>query len=163
MAASTRDRMLVSTALLVRERGAKATSIDAVLAHSGAPRGSVYHHFPGGRDQLLREATEYAADYVLGRFEGDPVALLDAFVEHLRSGCPVFAVAVEDGTEAQAVAGVAFGRWQQALVDRGLSPERALLVIAALEGATVVARAQQDPAPLDSVRDQLRRLLEDET
>jgi len=52
--------MIASTALLVRERGARATSIDDVLEHSGAPRGSVYHHFPGGRDQLLREATEFA-------------------------------------------------------------------------------------------------------
>ena len=49
--------MVVSTALLVREKGASATSIDDVLQHSGAPRGSVYHHFPGGRDQLLVEAT----------------------------------------------------------------------------------------------------------
>ena len=61
---TTRERMIVSTALLVRERGARATSIDDVLAHSGAPRGSVYHHFPGGRDELLREATAYAGDVV---------------------------------------------------------------------------------------------------
>ena len=53
---------MVTTALLVRERGARATSIDDVLAHSGAPRGSVYHHFPGGREQLLREATDYAGE-----------------------------------------------------------------------------------------------------
>ena len=44
---STRERMVVSTALLVREQGARATSLDDVLEHSGAPRGSVYHHFPG--------------------------------------------------------------------------------------------------------------------
>ena len=62
---TTRERMIVSTALLVRERGARATSIDDVLAHSGAPRGSVYHHFPGGREQLLREATA-----VRGRLRG---------------------------------------------------------------------------------------------
>src|ERR671935_265755 len=54
----TRERMVVSAALLIRERGARATSIDDVLAHSGAPRGSVYHHFPGGRQQLLRVAIE---------------------------------------------------------------------------------------------------------
>ena len=60
--ASTRERMVVSTALLIREKGARATSIDDVLAHSGAPRGSVYHHFPGGREQLLREATDFAGE-----------------------------------------------------------------------------------------------------
>src|SRR4051812_36648835 len=62
--AGTRERMVVSTALLMRERGARATSLDAVLEHSGAPRGSIYHHFPGGRTQLLREATDYAGRYV---------------------------------------------------------------------------------------------------
>ncbi len=69
---STRERMVISTVLLMREKGARATSIDDVLAHSGAPRGSVYHHFPGGRDQLLREATDYAREYVAGWIERSP-------------------------------------------------------------------------------------------
>ncbi|MEA2124437.1 MAG: hypothetical protein QOI80_1219 [Solirubrobacteraceae bacterium] len=161
MAASTRDRMLLSTALLIRERGARATSIDDVLAHSDAPRGSVYHHFPGGREQLLREATEMAADYVVAQIErgDDPVVVLDALMEQLHPGCPVMAVAVEDGTEAQAAAGVAFARWQDALERLGVPRDRALLVIAAVEGAIVMARAQKDTSPLDSVRDQLHDLL----
>ncbi|MFJ9968655.1 TetR family transcriptional regulator [Streptomyces avermitilis] len=41
--------MILSAAALLREYGASATNIDRVLAHNGAPRGSVYHHFPGGR------------------------------------------------------------------------------------------------------------------
>jgi AcrR family transcriptional regulator len=161
VAASTRNRMLLSTALLMRERGARATSIDDVLAHSGAPRGSVYHHFPGGREQLLREATELAADYVVAQIErgDDPVAVLDALVEQLHPGCPVVAVAVEDGTEAQAAAGVAFRRWQEALERLGVPRDRALLAVAAIEGAIVMSRAQKDPAPLESVRAQLRELL----
>ena len=161
MAASTRERMLVSTALLIRERGARATSIDDVLQHSGTPRGSVYHHFPGGREQLLREATEMAADWVVGQIEAgdDPAAVLDALVDQLHAGCPVMAVAVEDGTEAQAAAGVAFGRWREALERRGVPPDRAVLAIAALEGAVVVSRAQDDPSALLSVRDQLKELL----
>lgn len=44
-----RERMVVSAALLIRERGAHATAISDVLQHSGAPRGSAYHYFPGGR------------------------------------------------------------------------------------------------------------------
>jgi len=67
--ATTRERMVISTALLVREQGARATSIDDVLAHSGAPRGSVYHHFPGGRQQLLSEAIDYAGEFVAARIE----------------------------------------------------------------------------------------------
>src|SRR5436190_4741239 len=101
-----RERMIVSTALLVRERGARATSLDAVLEHSGAPRGSIYHHFPGGREQLLREATDYAGRYVERRLErgDDLLAALDELFEEYRenlvasdfkAGCPVVAVAVE--------------------------------------------------------------------
>src|SRR5215469_1306189 len=107
-----RERMIVSTALLVRERGARATSLDAILAHSGAPRGSVYHHFPGGREQLLREATDYAGEYVARKLEradgADPLgaldALFDAYSKNLlatdfRAGCPVVAVAIESSEE----------------------------------------------------------------
>src|SRR5438445_4035229 len=100
-----RKRMIVSTALLVRERGARATSLDAVLEHSGAPRGSVYHHFPGGREQLLREATDYAGEYVARRLEHKaPLAAIDSLFDEYRTsllatdyraGCPVVAVAVE--------------------------------------------------------------------
>ena len=57
---STRTKMLVSAAEVLRERGAAGVTIDEVLARSGAPRGSVYHHFPEGRSQLLREALDYA-------------------------------------------------------------------------------------------------------
>lgn len=57
----SRERMVLSAAALLREHGASATSIDRVLAHSGAPRGSVYHHFPGGRAQLIDEAVTLAA------------------------------------------------------------------------------------------------------
>jgi len=81
--------MIASTALLIRERGARATSIDAVLEHSGAPRGSVYHHFPGGREQLLREATDYAGEYVAQRLEqtaaDDPLAALDSLLDEYRA------------------------------------------------------------------------------
>ena len=59
--------MVVSAALLIRERGAHPTAIADVLAHSGAPRGSAYHYFPGGRTQLLCEAIDYAGEYVAAK------------------------------------------------------------------------------------------------
>lgn len=175
--------MVISTALLVRERGARATSIDDVLAHSGAPRGSVYHHFPGGRDQLLLEATAYAGAYVGRRLERgkgeDPLAAFDAFIagyradlvdSGMRSGCPVLAVAIESREEEDGLqdeAGRAFVLWQERLAENlvaaGIEPARAgelaVLAIAAVEGALVMSRAQRDIGPLDRVRDELRRLL----
>jgi AcrR family transcriptional regulator len=175
--------MVISTALLVRERGARATSIDDVLAHSGAPRGSVYHHFPGGRDQLLLEATTYAGEYVGRRLrlreDEDPLAAFDAFIagyredllnSEMRSGCPVVAVAIEcreEDSGLQAEAGRAFVLWQQRLAENfvaaGIEAARAadlaVIAIAAVEGALVMSRAQRDVGPLDRVRDELRRML----
>ena len=106
--ASPRERMVASAALLIRERGAHPTAIADVLEHSGAPRGSAYHYFPGGRTQLLCEAIDYTADYVadkIGQAPSGP-ALLDGMVRFyrknlietdFRAGCPVVAVAVEAG------------------------------------------------------------------
>lgn len=180
---SARKRMVVSTALLVRERGARATSIDDVLAHSGAPRGSVYHHFPGGRDELLREATAYARDYVARRLDlssaDDPLAAFDAFIasyrdqlvaSDMRSGCPIVAVAIESREEhdgLQAEAGKAFAQWQELIARSfaaaGIGGERAadlaVLAISAIEGALIISRAQRDLGPIDRVRDQLRTML----
>ena len=61
---STRNNMLISAAEVMRERGAAGVTIDEVLARSGAPRGSVYYHFPEGRNQILTEALRWAGDSI---------------------------------------------------------------------------------------------------
>ena len=176
--AGTRQRMVVSTALLMREKGARATSIDDVLAHSGAPRGSIYHHFPGGRRQLLEAATEYAGEYIAGRIASadSGIDVLDTLIAEYRellvqtgcrAGCPIVAVAVEAEAEAHDQAAAAFARWQEVLADRLVADgvrrkraqELAIFAIASIEGALVMARARRDPAPLDTVHSQLRALL----
>ena len=58
--------MLISAAEVLRERGAAGVTIDEVLARSGAPRGSVYYHFPGGRNQILTEALQFAGEAITG-------------------------------------------------------------------------------------------------
>lgn len=99
--------MVISAADLLREYGAGATGIDRVLAHSGAPRGSVYHHFPGGRTQLIDEAVVLAGDFIAGLIDAavqadDPVRAVDGFFalwrdrlaeSGFRAGCPIVAVA----------------------------------------------------------------------
>ncbi|MUM35875.1 TetR/AcrR family transcriptional regulator, partial [Mycolicibacterium sp. CBMA 361] len=121
--AGPRERMIVSAALLIRERGAQSTAISDVLAHSGAPRGSAYHHFPGGRTQLLCEAIDYASEYIARRIAaaGTAIEALDALIEGFRTqltdsgfraGCPVAAVAVEaDNPSVIERAAAAFTRW----------------------------------------------------
>ena len=175
----TRERMVRSAALLIRERGARATSLDAVLAHSGAPRGSIYHHFPGGREQLLREATEYAGRYVERRLGSadDPLEALDRlydeYCENLvasdfRAGCPVVAVAVE--SELRDDAQAAFDRWRRALargferegIDRERADELGVMTVASFEGALILARAYRDLEPLELARRETRELVQAE-
>ena len=55
--------MVYSAAQLVRARGVAATGVRDVVEHSGAPRGSFQHYFPGGKDQLIGEAVRWAADF----------------------------------------------------------------------------------------------------
>ena len=109
---SPRERMVISAALLIRERGAHPTAIADVLEHSGAPRGSAYHYFPGGRTQLLCEAIDYAGEYIAARIADAKSGLdvLDDLIAHYRkqlvrseyrAGCPVVAVAVEAGDPAK--------------------------------------------------------------
>lgn len=185
-----RERMVISAALLIRERGAHPTAIADVLAHSGAPRGSAYHYFPGGRTQLLCEAVDYAADFMaerLAKAASAPDALDDLFEYYrkqlqrsdFRAGCPVVAVAVEAGDPAKpeqsaAVierAAAAFARWRdviaQRLVADGMARDAAsalaTLVLSSFEGAIVIARASRDLEALDVVAAQLRSLIGTQT
>jgi AcrR family transcriptional regulator len=171
--------MIQSAALLMRERGVEATSFSDVLDHSGAPRGSIYHHFPGGKAQLVEEATRYAGDFIAAGLaaaleEDDPVAALQRFTDlwlgtlrdsDFKAGCPVVAVAVEGdrSAEARAAAGAAFDRWERLLADalthRGVAAERAhglaTLAVASIEGGVVLARAQRSTAPLERIAAEL--------
>lgn len=176
-----RAAMIDSAVALIREQGVAATSFADVLAHSGAPRGSIYHHFPNGKSQLVEEATRSAASY-LGRgvarvlAEGDTVSALRALVDlwqrgleatDYAAGCPIVAAALGTERGAREVAGATFSEWcdliAASLVDDGVAPERsaalAVLVVSALEGALVMAQAQGTSAPLDAVVDELEVLL----
>lgn len=179
-----RERMVVSAALLIRERGAHATAISDVLEHSGAPRGSAYHYFPGGRTQLLCEAVDYAGEHVAAVIAGadDGLQLLDTLIDKyhrqlldsdFRAGCPIVAVSVEAGEQDDAErmvierAAAVFDRWTDLIAARfvadGIAPERArelaVLATSSLEGAIVLARVRRDLMPLDVVHRQLRELL----
>ena len=178
-----RERMIQSAALLFRERGIEGTSFSDVLEHSGAPRGSIYHHFPAGKSQLAEEATRFAGDFIAAGLvaalaDDDPLAAIRAFTASwlhlLRSGdfaagCPVVAAAVEgDRTPgARDAAGAAFAGWEGLLAGamerRGTAPERARsvasLVVAAIEGGIVMARAQRSTEPLERVAAEIERVV----
>ncbi|UUY03235.1 TetR/AcrR family transcriptional regulator [Svornostia abyssi] len=184
MSADSRTRMVQSAALLLRERGLSGTSFRDVIEHSGAPRGSIYHHFPEGKRQLVREAVEMSGGWVgdaIASLEesGDPVETLRAFLgvwaeilraSEFRAGCPVVAVSVEandDEPEVTEAAAAAFRRWTRELADglhgAGVEEERArrlaTTTVAAIEGAVVLCRAERSTGPLDDVGAELEASL----
>ncbi len=180
----TRRRMVRGAAALLRERGYTGTGFREVIAATGAPRGSIYHHFPGGKAQLAREAVDYVAGLAREAIReplqaGDPIRALRAFVDMwladfersgYRAGCPIAAVAVESHDEAPellASAAAAFRAWQAAFagslctagVPRARADRLANLVVSAVEGAIVISRAQRDPAPLEAAGRELEAVL----
>jgi AcrR family transcriptional regulator len=178
-----RQKMIESAALLFSERGVHGTSFTDVLAHSGAPRGSVYYHFSGGKTELVEDATRWAGEFTIAGAVAaierrDPVAAVGSFRRHwsriLRAsdfggGCPVATAALEGSHEptARDIAGEVFGDWQKVVSDalrrRGVPAARAhsiaTLVLASIEGAIILCRSQRSLRPLERVSDELELVM----
>jgi AcrR family transcriptional regulator len=174
--------MLIAAAEVLRERGAEGVTIDEVLARSGAPRGSVYHHFPEGRNQILTEALRYAGEAITEVIDEAAanggmylVREFVAFWEELlvesdfAAGCPVVAAAISADEEPQlsTVAGNIFRHWRDALTRAFVSDgftdadaaSLAIMCIASLEGAVVLCRSTRSVDPLKDVGAQLEFLI----
>ena len=183
-----RERIVYETAQQLRRAGVTATGLRHVVAEAGAPRGSFQHYFPGGKDQLVAEALEWsgswAAERVVRHLSGmrrpSPsrlfTAMVDDWAADLRArdferGCPVAGAVVDCADTNPAVrqaASAALATWRrpitEAVVAMGRTRRRAetlsTLMLCALEGALVVARAQRDTAPLRLVARELAPLLD---
>lgn len=177
MARGVRDRMVASAVDLLARRGLQATSLSEVLEQSGAPRGSVYHHFPEGKDQLIGAALDLAggrAIELLDRKAGEPAEEVAAWFLHIwrevlvranfDAGCAVLAVTVAaDSPELREHAAAIFRTWRVRLAELlelgGLDTRDAAglaaTLIASTEGAVALSRAEQSLEPFDLVADQL--------
>ena len=184
MSEGTREHMIETTASLVHRRGFYGTSLNEILTESGAPRGSLYYHFPGGKEELVLEAARQGVAMVtklLKEVLTDSPEIADgvrAFVEAaahvLRDsgyvfGCPVAPI-VLDSPESSALAEVcqeALEEWQQVLVEgldsagieRGRAESLATMIVCGLEGGLILARARRDIAPLDAVADEFASIV----
>lgn len=175
--------MLVTAAKVLRERGPAGVTIDEVLARSGAPRGSVYYHFPHGRNQILTEALSQAGDAITAIIDGGVdeggVSMVRRFVEFweheltdsdFSAGCPVMAAAIattDESPQLTSVAGEIFHHWRDALTHafrtdgfgEAEAASLALTCIAALEGAVVLARSTRAVGVLNDVARQIEFLV----
>ncbi len=182
MAGDSRERMVRSAASLIASKGVSATSFSDVVADSGAPRGSIYHHFPEGKQQLATEAIQWTSDrvvaYLRAGTETTPEAVLARFIQLWRqvvvassasSGCVVAGVALDTGAEdgLMDVARETFRSWEAILAGQleqtGIPAGRArgisLATLAGMEGALILCRAEGSVQPLDDVAEELMRLL----
>ncbi|GAA3244742.1 TetR/AcrR family transcriptional regulator [Streptomyces sp. XM83C] len=183
-----RERMVFSAAQLIRREGVAGTGMREVAAHAAAPRGSLQHYFPGGKEQLVNEAVAWAGRYARGRVarfvaalpEPTPSGLFARMVaqwtdeyaaEGFAGGCPVAAATVDCSQSSAATreaASAAFADWTgavaEALAEMGVPAERArtlaTVMISALEGALLIARAERDVRALEAVTQELGPLLD---
>jgi TetR/AcrR family transcriptional regulator, lmrAB and yxaGH operons repressor len=177
VARGVRARMVASAADLLARRGLQATSLSEVLEQSGAPRGSVYHHFPDGKNQLIASALDLAGDRaieLLDRKAGAPANEVAAWFLHIwrevlirsnfDAGCAVLAVTVAaDSPELRDHAAGIFRTWRHRLaelLEQGGLDSRdaarfAATLIASSEGAVALSRAERSVEPFDLVAEQL--------
>ena len=182
----TRDRIIQTSAALFRRQGYSATGIKQIVTDAKAPFASLYHFFPGGKEELGAHAIrtsgtlyEQLIPAVFDPAPDLPTAVRSFFAgaaEHLREtdyadACPIATVALEVSSSSeqmrQACADV-FESWIQAGAQRhteaGIDPETArqltIGTLAALEGAFVLARAQHTTEPLEIAGEMAARAVE---
>ena len=182
MAKDVRERMVAGATQLLATKGLQATSFSEVIELTNTPRGSIYHHFPGGKDELVLAALKQSCTLMLDGIQGakgqDAQVVLSAVVDGWRNllvghefvmGCAVSAVTV--ATESDDLldeAGRIFGTWSDemtaAFVEGGLPADRAesfaALVLSTIEGAVVIARAQRSIVAYDRAVELLPGLLD---
>jgi AcrR family transcriptional regulator len=166
-----RPRMINGAARLLAQKGLQGASFAEVLELTGAPRGSVYHHFPDGKDEMVTAALDAVSEGTLkrlGELDRTPVAITGGFLAlwsdlldraKLTAGCAVVAVTVAATGDLLEHAGAIFSRWTGhlagLLTEAGVAPDDAAdfatLLISASEGAVIMSRAQRTRAPFDRV------------
>ncbi|KYH45255.1 hypothetical protein AZH51_14810 [Branchiibius sp. NY16-3462-2] len=181
VAVGDKRAQLVAGALrLLATQGLEGTSFAEVREVAGGSRGSTYHHFPGGKDELIAAALQLAASRAYDAVESargsTPVVVLDRFVDmwrqllsrsDQRAGCAVLAVTVATDSETlREQTGTIFAEWRSHLaslfMDGGLDAKRAnslaAMAISSMEGAVALARAERSMESFELVAEQLRML-----
>lgn len=181
--ATKRDEVIDATCRLLEEQGYHATGLNQILSESGAPKGSLYYYFPEGKEELAAEAVARAARGITANIAasvatGDPAETIPAFVRELawrvagtdyRQGGPITGVALEAASTNERLRLAcrdAYRAWQRPLVEamqpiygEAAAERMAVLIIAALEGAILLARTERSPEPLLAVADALEAYL----
>ncbi len=182
----TRTRMIRAAADLMQRRGYLGTGVNDILAHAQAPRGSLYHHFPGGKRQLAVEALNYTGKRFARDLDTtaanaptltaylDEISVLskrDLLATDFDAACPVAATALDVPSDHADLIGAcdqAFRLWSRAialaLAGKGVAADRATpladLILRSMLGATMAAKVSRDLEPIDATMTQLKMLVQ---
>jgi TetR/AcrR family transcriptional repressor of lmrAB and yxaGH operons len=182
--AKHRDRLISTSLSLFQRQGYAATGLAEILTESGAPRGSLYHYFPEGKEAIAEAALQAAAVAIERRIRDaaarlpDPADLARAYGQALAAtmtesgfsrGCQVATVALEAAPQSARLTAAsrdAFAAMCTAVGDAlraaGIAETRALvladLLVSSFQGAMILARVRQSAAPILNAADELARL-----
>jgi TetR/AcrR family transcriptional regulator, lmrAB and yxaGH operons repressor len=172
----SKERMVVAARRLFREHGYLGTALSDVITESAAPRGSIYFHFPGGKEELATEVTLlHAADRISDINRAAAVAttaaqLIEIFMgrerdelvaSDYREGCAVAPIVIESTPASDQLSDATRRAFQDLIAtlaarftEKGLAHERALQlatnVWTSVEGALILSRALRSPEPFDT-------------
>jgi TetR/AcrR family transcriptional regulator, lmrAB and yxaGH operons repressor len=183
---STRDHIIETTCDLIELQGYHATGLNQIIKESGSPKGSLYYHFPGGKEELALEAIRRVGETVLTRIQEElarietPAEAIRTFIMNIahhvelsgfRAGGPITTIALETASssvllreECQRI----YSGWQTAFAEKlvlgGITQERArslsMLIIAAIEGGVILCRTERSRTPLEKVAEEIGVLIE---
>jgi TetR/AcrR family transcriptional repressor of lmrAB and yxaGH operons len=184
----TRQRMLDTAAELFHTQGYHATGLNQLVRAGGAPKGSLYFHFPGGKEQLAAEALLVSSAQLCDGLRTlitqapDAASGIEAVVNALaqemlnsdfQRGCPLATVALEVASESELIrrsCADGYDSWHDVLAEyfvaQGLSVDKAAglttVVLASIEGGLLLTKTKKDIAPLRAISDHLRATVERE-
>jgi TetR/AcrR family transcriptional repressor of lmrAB and yxaGH operons len=167
-----RSRLIRTASALFRQRGYDGVGLTEILEASGAPKGSFYHHFPAGKEQLAEACVHYAGEQI-GMFMDEAMAAAPDFATGIRrfvggiaawfqrtdyrEGCPITSVVlatVPQSASLTQAAGAVLDDWQRRLLAHAarlgtqVRPEDAELLLMLVEGAWILGRIRHSQEPL---------------
>jgi TetR/AcrR family transcriptional regulator, lmrAB and yxaGH operons repressor len=183
-----REGLVAAATALFRRQGYAATGLAEILAESGAPKGSLYHYFPDGKEAVGEAALRWAYEKMGGAMlqlaadNPDPRDFIRAYsraaaaeLENsaFREGCALATITLEAVPQSSRITSAsldAFNGWSRmvarSLRHVGIAPDRAKelaeLIISSCEGALILARVRQDAAPILRVAEELVRVVDNE-
>jgi TetR/AcrR family transcriptional repressor of lmrAB and yxaGH operons len=183
---SARDQIIETTCELLELQGYHATGLNQIIKESGSPKGSLYHYFPGGKEELAAEAVQRVGEAVLQRIRynlaavDDPVDAIRGFIlmvaqnvelSGFRAGGPITTVALETASSSgqlRAVCASIYDQWQGAFAEKlansgtpiARARRLAVLITAAIEGGIILCRTHRSREPLEQAAHEIGWLIE---